>query len=116
MARRITLMVIALVVFLLGVVAVPLGLHVASQDRSDFTQQTAAEAAAVASVAEEHIDDQATGGPLAQVFAEVRRRGDQVAVYQSAGRAIKGTSPIAAVPADLISSALAGRTSYSSPS
>ena len=51
MARRITLTVIALVVVLLGIVAVPLGLHVASEDRSDFTKQTAAEAATVASVA-----------------------------------------------------------------
>lgn len=116
MARRITLTVIALVVVLLGIVAVPLGLHVASEDRIDFTKQTAAEAVTVASVAEEQLDDQATGVSLAQVIAGVRRRGDQVAVYRTSGRPLTGTSPVAGVSSGMINSALTGAIAYASPS
>ncbi|HEU5424780.1 MAG TPA: HAMP domain-containing sensor histidine kinase, partial [Nitrolancea sp.] len=116
MARRITLTVIALVVVILGIVAVPLGLHVASEDRIDFTKQTAAEAATVASVAEEHLDDQAPGVSLAQVIADVQRRGYQVAVYQPSGQPLTGTSAVAGASSAMISSALTGSTSYSSPS
>lgn len=115
MARRITLTVIALVVVLLGIVAVPLGLHVASEDRKDFTQQTAAEATTVATIAEEHLDDQVVGVPLAQVIAGVRRRGDQVAVYRPSGLPMAGSSPVVGVSPDMINSALGGSTSYSSP-
>lgn len=116
MARRITLTVIALVVVLLGIVAVPLGLHVANEDRNDFTKQTAAEAATIASVAEEHLDDQASGAPLAQIVAGVRRHGDQVAVYQPSGQPLAGASPVAGVSSGLINSALTGTVSYSSAS
>jgi signal transduction histidine kinase len=116
MARRITLTVIALVVVLLSIVAVPLGLHVASEDRNDFTKQTAAEAVTIATVAEEHLDDQAKGVPLAQVIADARRRGDQVAVYGPSGRSLAGTTPVAGVSSRMITAALTGRTSYSSPS
>ena len=116
MARRITLTVIALVVVLLGIVAVPLGLHVASEDRNDFTKQTAAEAVTIASVAEEHLDDGARGVPLAQVITGVRRRGDQVAVYRPSGQPIAGTSAVAGVSPAMMNSALTDRTSYSSPS
>jgi len=115
MARRITLTVIALVVVLLGIVAVPLGLHVASEDRSDFTKQTAAEAATVASVAEEHLDDRASGVPLAQVIAGVRRHGDQVAVYRVSGRRLAGSPPLAGVSPHMVNSALGGTISYTSP-
>jgi signal transduction histidine kinase len=115
MARRITLTVIALVVALLGIVAVPLGLHVASEDRSDFTKQTATQAATVASVAEERLDDGESGVPLAQLIAGLSRHGDQVAVYRRSGQPFAGTSP-AGVSSDMINSALTGRTSYSSPS
>jgi len=115
MARRITLTVIALVVVLLGVVAVPLGLHVASEDKKDFAQQTAAEAATVAAVAEEHLDDGAAGLSLAQVIAGVRRRGDQVAVYLPSGQPVVGSSPLASVSPGMLNLALGGSTSYSSP-
>lgn len=117
MARRITLTVIALVVVLLGIVAVPLGMHVANEDRYDFTKQTAAEATTVASVAEERLDDQAAGAPLAQIIAAIRRHGDQVAVYQKSGQLLAVASPVAGVSSGMVSSALTGGTvSYSSPS
>jgi signal transduction histidine kinase len=115
MARRITLTVIALVVVLLGIVAVPLGLHVASEDRTDFNKQTAAEATTVASVAEERLDDDATGIPLAQVIAGVRRHGDLVAVYRRSGQPLAGSLSVAGVSSNMINSVLTGSTSYSSP-
>lgn len=116
MARRITLTVIALVVFLLGIVAVPLGLHVASEERSDFTQQTAADAATVASVAEEHLDDGATGLPLTQLIGLARRHGEQVAVYRLSGRPAAGSSAVAGVTSAMVRAALNGTTSSASPS
>jgi signal transduction histidine kinase len=115
MARRITLFVIALVVVLLGIVAVPLGMHVANEDRNDFTKQAVAEAATVASVAEEHLDDGTTGVPLAQVIAGVKRHGDQVAVYRPTGKPLAGSAPVVGVAQNMISSALTGGITYSSP-
>jgi len=90
MARRIALVVIALVTVLLGVAAVPLGLLTASQHTHDFRDDTVAAAAAVSSVAEEFLDDHATGAPLARAVAGLRRRGDLVTVYDSAGRRVAG--------------------------
>src|SRR5215469_5588521 len=116
MARRITLTVIALVVFLLGIVAVPLGLHVASEDRSDFTRQTTADAATVASVAEEHLDDGATGLPLSQLIGQARRHGEQVAVYEPSGRPASGSSAMTGVSSTMVTAALNGTTSSASPS
>ncbi len=116
MARRITLTVIALVVVLLGIVAVPLGLHVASEDRSDFLQQATAAAATVATVAEEHIDDRASATSLAQVVADVRRQGDHVAIYRQPAGPVAGDPSIPGVSAGLIRLALAGGTSVSYPS
>src|SRR5215469_12595684 len=117
MARRITLTVIALVVVLLGLVAVPLGVHVSNEDRSDFLQQASAAAATVATVAEEHLDDQSGGTSLAQVVADVRRRGDLVAIYRGTdGPAVLvAGSRDTGAPASLIGKAMAGSTSVSYP-
>jgi signal transduction histidine kinase len=115
MARRIALIVIALVVVLLGIVAVPLGLRTADQDRADFKHQTATETAAVASVAEEQLDDNASGLPLRQSITELRRRGDQVAVFTSSGRWLAGDKSVLGVSRQLIGRALAGTTSYTWP-
>ncbi len=114
MARRIALTVIALVVVLLGIVAVPLGLHVASEDRKDFVQQTAAAAAAVATVAEESLDDH-SGASLAQVVADVRRQGDRVAIYQQSGGLIAGDRSIAGLSAGLVTIALTGAIAVAYP-
>jgi signal transduction histidine kinase len=111
MARRITLAVIALVALLLSVVAVPLGLHIASQDTSDFAQQTNTTAAAVASVAEEQLDDHQPSSSLRQAVGELQRQGDQVAVYGSDGHWIAGHRAIAGVSRARIEAALAGRAS-----
>jgi signal transduction histidine kinase len=115
MARRIALIVIALVVVLLGIVAVPLGLRTADQDRADFKHQTATETGAVASVAEEQLDDSASGLPLRQSITELRRRGDQVAVFTTSGRWLAGDRSVLGVSRQLIKRALAGTTSYTWP-
>jgi signal transduction histidine kinase len=116
MARRIALIVIALVVVLLGLVAVPLGLRTANQDRADFEHQTATEAEAVGSVAEEQLDDNASVFALRQSISELRRRGDQVAVFSSSGRWVAGDKSVARVAGPLIGRTLAGTTSYTWPS
>ncbi len=114
MARRIALVVTALIALLLGVVAVPLGLITAAQDRHDFRDETLAAAAAVASVAEEHLDDHAGGPGLARAISELERQGDRVAVYDPAGRWLAGARPIAGISPALIGRALAaaGPTTY----
>jgi signal transduction histidine kinase len=90
--RRIVLAVVGLITVLLAVLAVPLGLLTAAQDRADFADQTADTAVNLASVAEERIGDgdQATG--LARSVRELSSRGDQVAVYDRAGRLIAGST------------------------
>jgi signal transduction histidine kinase len=63
-----------------------------------------AAAATVASVAEEYLGDHATGAPLARAVAGLRRRGDLVTVYDSAGRRVAGDPNVPGV-----TPALAGR-------
>ena len=109
MARRIALVVIALVTVLLGVAAVPLGLLTASQHTHDFRDDTLAAAATVSSVAEEFLDDHATGAPLARAVAGLRRRGDLVTVYNSAGRRVAGSGSVPGVTAAAAASARTAR-------
>jgi signal transduction histidine kinase len=93
MARRIALVVIALVAVLLGVAAIPLGILTASQDQRDFRTDTLAAAATVSSVAEEFLGDHVTGLQLTKSIAGLKRRGDVVAVYAADGRQVAGTRP-----------------------
>lgn len=110
MARRIALIVIALVAVLLGVAAVPLGLLTAGQDSRDFRADTVAAAATVSSVAEEFLDDHATDASLARSIAGLHRRGDLVAVFDSGGRQVAGQHAIPGVtPALLTGARTAGR-------
>ena len=102
MARRIALIVIALVAVLLGVVAVPLGLLTASQDRHEFRDDTVTATATVSSVAEEFLDDHATGAALARSIAGLSRRGDVVAVYDATGRRVAGATSVPGVTPALI--------------
>jgi signal transduction histidine kinase len=92
MARRIALTVLALITVLLAIVAVPLGLVTAAQDRRDFVAATATSAATLANVAEERIDDGAKGRALDRSVRELASRGDRVAVYNAVGREIAGSS------------------------
>ncbi len=115
MARRIALIVIALVAVLLGLVAVPLGLLTASQDRHDFRDDTAAAAATVSSVAEEFLDDRATGAALARSIAGLSRRGDVVAVYDATGRRVAGARSVPGVTPALIGTARADQVARTVP-
>jgi len=90
MARRIALVVVALVAVLLGVAAIPLGVLTASQDRRDFRADTVAAATTVSSVAEEFLSDHSSAGTLAHSIAGLKRRGDIVAVYGPDGSKVAG--------------------------
>jgi signal transduction histidine kinase len=91
MARRIVLTVLALITVLLAVVAVPLGLLTAAQDRKDFRDETTAAAATLANVAEERISDGTNGSALARTIRALARQGDRVTVYSAAGRPVAGS-------------------------
>jgi signal transduction histidine kinase len=92
MARRIILAVLALITALLATLAVPLGLLTAAQDRRDFTDETTAAATALANVAEERITDHVRSPALDRSIRDLSRQGDQVAVYDAAGRKLAGTA------------------------
>jgi len=96
MARRIALAVLALIIGVLAVVAVPLGLLTAAQDRRDFRVEVGADASTLANVAEERIDD-GHGTALSRSVTYWQSQGDRVAVYDAAGRWVAGTPTL---PAD----------------
>jgi signal transduction histidine kinase len=96
MTRRIVLTILTLIVALLGLIAVPLGLISASQDRRDFASETVATAQALASAAEEKLADRADAPTLSRSIARLQRSGDQVALYDQAGRRRAGAGPVAA--------------------
>jgi signal transduction histidine kinase len=91
MTGRITAAMLALVTALLAVLAVPLGLLLAAQERTDFRDQTVATASSVANVAEEQIGDGVHGPALARAVREQAAAGARVAVYNASGRKVAGT-------------------------
>jgi signal transduction histidine kinase len=110
-ARRIVLSVLALIVAVLGVIAVPLGLLTAAQDMHDFRDETIASTTTLANVAEERLDDGNGGLALARTVRQLGRSGDSVSVLDSAGRQIAGTRSRPAVSAAQLSRSRAtGRT------
>ena len=108
MARRIALIVIALIAVLLGLVAIPLGVITAGQDSRDFQAETLAAASTVASVAEEHLADHTAGLSLAMAITGLERRGDLVAVYGAGGQWLAGARGIPGVSRRLVSRTLTG--------
>ena len=91
MTRRIVLTVLALITALQGIIAVPLGLITAGQDRRDFRDETLAAATTLANVAEERLGDHSHGPALARSIAQLQRGGDEVSVYDKTGARIAGT-------------------------
>src|SRR6266581_3435698 len=102
MARRIMLAVMALIVALLGIIAVPLGLITAGQDRRDFHSETLTAAATLANVAEERLGDRSHGLALARVIAGLARSGDQLSVYDNAGIRQGGTAAFPVLSSRLV--------------
>jgi signal transduction histidine kinase len=91
MARRIAIAVLALITVLLAVVAIPLGLLISAQERSDFRAGAATAATTVANVAEERLDGGSHGSALSRSIRALGLQGDEVAVYDAAGQRIAGT-------------------------
>jgi signal transduction histidine kinase len=110
MARRIAATVVTLIAVLLGVVAVPLGLIAASQDRQQFRDEAVDAATSLASVAEEKLSEHAGGPALGNDISALRREGDLVSVYDPAGRWVAGTRVRPAVPASAVRDTLARLT------
>ena len=112
MARRIVLAVLALVVAVLCVVALPLGLVTASQDTHDFRDETAASATTLGNTAEEWLDDGNHGPALDRTVRQLSSAGDRVSVLDTAGRTVAKTAAAPAVPWAQVSRAMAiGRMS-----
>jgi signal transduction histidine kinase len=106
MARRIAATVVTLIAVLLGVVAVPLGVITAAQDTSQFRDETVDAAVSLANVAEEKLGDLYEGPALGNDIGQLRRDGDQVSVYDEAGRWVTGTPARPRVPARAVSRTL----------
>ena len=115
MARRIAAGVVALIALLLAIVAVPLGLITAAHDSRAFTGEAVSAATSLASVAEEKIADHSGGPALDADISQLRQGGDQIAVYDQAGRWFAGTPARPAVPAAAVGRALARLTPATYP-
>jgi signal transduction histidine kinase len=96
MARRIALALLALISALLVTSVVPLGLIATSHARDSFREDTVLLARTLASMAEESLADQAPGAALARRLAHARGPGQQVWVFDQAGRLVAATSAGAA--------------------
>jgi signal transduction histidine kinase len=91
MARRIAVTVLALITALLAILAVPLGLITAAQDHADFSDETVDAARTLANVAEERLGDGSRGPALAHSIRDLAARGNDVTVYDAAGRPVAGS-------------------------
>jgi signal transduction histidine kinase len=100
-ARRIVLSVLLLIAAVVGVVAVPLGVVTAGQERRTFEDETVASATTLAGVAEERLDDGVVSPALGQAITALRRDGYRVSVLDAAGRRVAGTAdaPVAGAAA-----------------
>jgi signal transduction histidine kinase len=106
MAGRIAATVIALIAVLLCVVALPLGVITTAHDRHSFTDEAIDAAASVAAIGEEKLSDGDASPALASSIGELRRGGDQVSLYDRAGRKISGSPAGPAVTAGEVAGAL----------
>lgn len=106
MARRIAATVIALIAALLCVVALPLGLITTAHDRHSFTDDAIDTAASVAAIAEEKLGDRDAAPALGSSVGQLGRSGDQVTVFDGAGRSIARTGAGSAVPAAAVAGAM----------
>ena len=110
MARRIALVVIALVAALLSAVAAPLGILTTNQERHDFRNDAIGASATISGVAEEFLSDRSGRAQLTKAIAGLRRRGDVVAVYDRAGQLVAGDRTVPGLSAGLLTPGPRGRT------
>lgn len=110
MARRIVLTVLALVGALLLTTVIPLGLLTTARERDSFRGDTVLAARTLAGLAEENLTDHRADPLLASSLLQVQRNGDQVWVYDAAGRLAAATGGASAgnlpVPRSVIGSVL----------
>jgi signal transduction histidine kinase len=91
MARRIVLVLLALIGALLVTSMVPLGLITTGHARDSFREDTVLAAQTLASVAEESLADHTRPAALAQSLARARGSGEHVWVYDKAGHLLAAT-------------------------
>jgi signal transduction histidine kinase len=115
MTRRIVIAVMALITALLAILAVPLGLLTAAQERRAFTDETTDTATALANVAEERIGDQVRSPALDRSVRSLAQQGDLIAVYDAGGDKVAGTAaaplptgPKPSAPSPAVHSSTAG--------
>jgi signal transduction histidine kinase len=90
MARRIILAMLALISALLAVAVIPLGLLASGRASYAFREGTILSARTQAALAEESLADRVRFGLLDTYLNRLRRPGDQVWVYDAAGRMTAG--------------------------
>jgi signal transduction histidine kinase len=88
MARRIALTMLALISALLITTVVPLGLITTGREQDSFRAETVLSARTLAAIAEERLSDHDARPALASSLARARRAGDEVWVYDVAGRQV----------------------------
>jgi signal transduction histidine kinase len=88
MARRIALTMLALISTLLITTVVPLGLITTGREQDSFRAETVLSARTLAAIAEERLGDHDARPALASSLARARRAGDEVWVYDVAGRQV----------------------------
>jgi signal transduction histidine kinase len=88
MARRIALTMLALISTLLITTVVPLGLITIGREQDSFRAETVLSARTLAAIAEERLSDHDARPALASSLARARRAGDEVWVYDVAGRQV----------------------------
>jgi signal transduction histidine kinase len=117
MARRIILAMLALISALLASTVIPLGLLASGRQQDAFREGAILSARTQAALAEESLADHRTYSSLASYLERFRHPGDQVWVYDLAGRMVAGAGGATAhdLPVSAAAVAAAPRSGYSVP-
>jgi signal transduction histidine kinase len=115
MARRIVLTMLALISALLAGAVIPLGLLVGGQEQDAFREATILSARTQAALAEESLTDHSAFLSLVTYLDRTRHPGDQIWIYDPAGRLVAGVGGASAhdLPVSAAAIAAARRTSGS---
>jgi len=112
MARRIVLTMLALIGALLAGAVIPLGLLVGGQEQDAFREATILSARTQAALAEESLTDHSAFLSLVGYLDRTRHPGDQIWIYDPAGRLVAGVGGATAhdLPVSAAAIAAARRT------